>query len=230
MWISQGWVHKNLHSSGWNDCSWQFQEHRDWATGSGWNQHLICCTSKNRDIFREHSIQFMTDSLSIYLGRAFSSVTRRRWEGGRHKRKVESRAASDVCRQSHAAVGISILNASFIMVRGYSERHRAACIELFTTSLHLNLPRLCFHTKWRPFPTPTSVPEHSWAWQLEAEFAERWHGAWLGCSLDSCPDRRSAAQVLNRKQAKHCAGFPIGLSDKILRIWTPVLIFSIFIV
>lgn len=198
--------------------------------GSGWNQHLICCTSKNRDIFREHSIHFMTDSPGTYLGRAFSSVTWFGWEGERHKRKVESSAATDVYRQSHAAVELSILNASFIRVRGYSERHRAACIELFTTSLHLNLPRLCFHTKWQTFLPPTSVPEHSWAWQLEAEFAERWHGAWLGCSLDSCPDRCSAAQVLNRKRAKHCTGFPIGLSDKILRIWMSVLIFSIFIV
>ncbi len=103
-------------------------------------------------------------------------------------------------------------------------------IDVFSKSLHLNLPRLCFHTKWRPFPPPQSVPESSWAWQLEAEFAERWHRAWLGCSLDSCPDRRSAAQVSNRNLAKHYADFPIGLSDKILCILTCVLIFSIFIV
>lgn len=168
----------------------------------------------------------MTDSPSIYLAQAFSSVTWIRWEGGRHKRKVASSAVTGRAMQ----LLVSILNASFIMLRGYSERHHTACIELLSASLHLNLQRLCFHTKWRPFPPPTSVPELSWAWQLEAEFAERWHRAWLGCSLDSCPDRRSAAQVLNRKRAKHCAIFPIGLSDKILRIWTSVLIFSIFIV
>lgn len=67
---------------------------------------------------------------------------------------------------------------------------------------------------------PTSVPEHSEAWQLEVDFAGRWHRAWLGCSLDSCPNRHSEAQVQNRKSAKHYAHFPIGLSDKILRIWT----------
>lgn len=104
------------------------------------------------------------------------------------------------------------------------------CIEPSSASLHLNLPRLCFHTKWQPFPPPTRVPELSWAWQLVPEFAGRWHRAWLGCSLDSCPNRRSAAQVLNRKWAKHCTSFPVGLSDKILRIWMSVLIFSIFIV
>lgn len=51
----------------------------------------------------------------------------------------------------------------------------------------------------------------------------------MGCSLDSCPDRHSEAQVLNRKQAKHYAAIPIGLSDKIPCIWMSVIIFSIFI-
>lgn len=30
---------------------------------------------RKRDIFREHSTQFMTDSPRVYLGQAFSSVT-----------------------------------------------------------------------------------------------------------------------------------------------------------
>lgn len=151
----------------------------------------------------------MIDSPSIYLGRAFSSVTWMRWEGGRLKRKVESCAASDVYRQQPCSCWDKYLECQ--LHHGKRLLWDTPCsmrIDLFSTSLHLNLQRLCFHAKWRPFPPPTSVPEHSWAWQLEAEFAERWHGAWLGCSLDSCPDRRFAAQVFRQEAGQALRRLP----------------------
>lgn len=190
---------------------------RDWTTWSWWDQHLIYSTSSKRDIFREQGIQFMTDASNIYLSQAFSCVTLMRWEVGRHKSKLEKQLCLWCQHEEPYSCWDKHLECQFHY--GKSLLVWETRIERPSMSLHLNLPGLCcIHTKWQPFPPPTGAPGLSWAPQLEGEFAERWHTAWLGCSLDSCPDRRSAAQVLDRKQAKHCAGFPIGLSDKILCI------------
>lgn len=82
-----------------------FNRFWDWAMGSGWNQYqYICDTFSNRDIFNVHSIQFMIDFPKHLFRQAFSTVKWTRWEGGRHKRKVESCAAGNVYMTRDAAV------------------------------------------------------------------------------------------------------------------------------
>lgn len=111
----------------------------------------------------------------------------------------------------HPAARISISTGSFITVRSYSERQCAAsAVRRWAPRLSVWIYRDCVSINDGHFRCPQGHQKLSRAWQLVAEFAERWHGAWLGCSLDNCPNRRSASQVSNRKWAKDCTGGPYG--------------------
>lgn len=52
-----------------------------------------------------------------------------------------------------------------------------------------------------------------------------WAVVWTAAPTDALQPR-----LANRKRARHCAEFPLGRPDKILNIWTSVLVFSTFIV